>query len=89
MPSVSPIFLSTFLEVYSTPVSVKPPAVATHRRSPAKLDILEELLNLELIEASGSVYRLTKRGEKYRTMVLSTPFPEQKFVDPREFSDVS
>lgn len=54
--------------------------------APAVIKYTRDLLAVGLIEehSSASGYTTTLRGEAYIRMLLNTPLPEVRYVDPRE-----
>ena len=61
--------------------------VHPRRNAMAVRETLQSFLNSKLIEPSkleGQEYTTTERGKKLVKMLCETPYPEQRWVDPRE-----
>jgi len=80
--TLSPVVLEAFLRIYYSPTPLSgldTPAVTKG------LALLENngVIQREKADKDDSPFRITPKGHVFLNMILSTPFPVTKAVDPR------
>lgn len=77
----SPLEIELMLKAYYYEIEPKDIITRAHSCSVEQL-LRSDLIDLDIIKIKGS-YTITEKGKKFVKMLLNTPMPVLKWIDPR------